>query len=605
MKRKYKILFVILGILIIALAVAIHKIDSLLETVVKQELDKMIERTDSSFYHFEYLDVDFHVWDGDIEISGVKIQPKAGIIDSVKTGVLRNVVSASFNTISVSGLSFWKYYKTKHVFIDKIKILAPHIKITLNPEVKKIKRKAFNPAKLLSPKLKSIYVENLSFEQLDFEFENVLRKNAMLKIDSLNLALGDVVFDSLSIEKKVPVLFSQIYLSVQKLAVNISEYYMLKTDNFVLDSRQDLVEIDSIRIIPKYSRQEFDRKIPYEKGWIKINLGKFRIEGFNVDSIREKQKIYLKKIYVNSPNIISYKNKKLKDPPFKYQKLLTQVIREVPVLFKIDTVVAENATIRVQSIGDKVPQTLPANIDFKSSYIKISGITNDSIFLEKKPVINIMFYSRFMGAADLNASISMPVFNAGNYFSVKAKLNEFEGSVMNELLSRLLLLNIKSGTILSADLEFVANNDSAYGYIDLSYRNLKLDMKSTDNPQKSVVFVNALLNTVAKKNNIKGQQGFTRGFIAYKRNPTDKFFKYLWKAIQTGIINTLLPAKEVKGQSKQFKKDNKKGIRQDKKNNKIGMLKKRINSNFLNWQFCINKLLFYWYYCDFSGNSKK
>jgi hypothetical protein len=161
-------------------------------------------------------------------------------------------------------------------------------------------------------------------------------------------------------------------------------------------------------------------------------------------------------------------------------------------------------------------------------------------------------------------------------------MKEIDGKVMNEMLNRLLLLNIKSGTVLSTEVEFTANNDSAYGFIDLSYRNLKLDMKSTDDPQKSVVFVNALLNTVAKKNNIKGQTGFTRGFIAYKRNPTDKFFKYIWKAVQTGIINTLLPAKEVKQQSKQFKKDNNKGIKQDKKDNKknkSGIFKKKDKKN--------------------------
>ncbi|MCF6240177.1 MAG: hypothetical protein L3J74_02380 [Bacteroidales bacterium] len=568
MRKIYKILLIVFGILLIVLSIAVHKIDSLLETVVRQELDKMIERTDSSFYYFEYQDVDFHVWDGDIEISGVKILPKNGMRDSVDAGVLRSIVSASFQTISVKGLSFWKYYKTKHILIDEIIILEPEMVLTLNPNVKKVKRKAFNPAKLLSPKLKSIYVENIEFQNLNFELNNVLRKNLMLKIDSLNLGVGDVVFDSLSIKKKVPLLFSQIYLSVQKLAVNISEYYMLKTNNFVLDSRKNLMQVDSIRIIPKYSQREFDQKIPYEKGWIKIDMGQFRIEGFNIDSIREKQKIYLQKIYLNNPNIITYKNKKLKDPPYKYQELISQVIREIPVDFKVDTLIAKNAFIRIQNIGDRVPQTLPANIDFKSGYIKITGITNDSTFVKDKPIINVAFYSRFMGAADLNVHLSLPVFHANNYFTVDAKLSELNGQVMNELLNRLLLLSIKSGTILSTELEFAADNDSAYGFIDLSYRDLKLDMKSTDDPQKSVVFVNALLNTVAKNNNIKGQAGFSRGFIAYKRKPTDKFFKYLWKAVQTGIINTLLPAKAVKEQSKQFKKDNKKGIKQDKKDNK-------------------------------------
>lgn len=572
MKKRYKILIFVFILLVIALIIAIRKIDHLMVSLVKQQLDKMIERADTSIYTFEYKNVYFHVWDGDIEISGVKIIPHKGTRDSVEAGVLRSIIDARFSSISLKGMSYLKYYKTQKVIIDRIAIENPHFKIILNPDVEKVKRKAFDPSKLLSPELRSVFVEHVDFINLNFSLDNVHRKNLMLKIDSLNLGLGDVVFDSLSIKKKVPVLFSQIYLSVHKLAVNLSEYYMLKTDNFILNSSEDMLQVDSIRIIPKYTPQEFDRKIPYEKGWIKINVGQFRIDGFNVDSIRENQKIYVKKISINRPHIVTYKNKKLKDPPFKYQKLLSQVIREVPVLFKVDSVIAKQGFIRVQNIGDKVPQSLPANIDFASVFIKITGITNDSVYLKNKPLINILFYSRFMGVTDLNAHLSMPVFHSKNYFKVKANLKEIEGNVLNDILNRLLLLNIKSGTVLSTEMDFVADNDSAYGYLDLSYRNLKLDLKSTENPQKSVVFVNALLNTVAKKNNIKGQAGFTRGFIAYRRNPTDKFFKYIWKAVQSGILNTLLPAKEVKGQSKKYKKDNKK---QKKKESSGGLFKKK------------------------------
>ena len=569
MRRIHKILLIILGIVVIALIIAVRKIDKIAETVVKQELDRIIKRSDSSMYYFSYEDVDFNVLEGDIEIRGVKIEPKEGAKDSVEAGVIRSILSAGFSVVSVDGIAFWKYYKTKKVVVDDISIRDPKMKITFNPEVEKVKRKAFEPAKLLGKGLRSIYVENVNFENLDFELDNVLHKNLMLKIDSLNLGLGDVVFDSLSIEKKVPVLFSSVYLSVHKLAINLSEYYLLKTDNFVLNSREDLVKVDSIRLIPKYTQKEFDRKIPYEKAWLKLNVGEFRIEGFNVDSIRERQKIYVKKIYVNRPELITYKNKQLKDEPPKYRKLMAQIIREIPVPLKVDSVIVENGFIRVQNIGDKVPQTVPANIDFKSAFVKISGLTNDSVFLEQNPIIKIAFYSRFMGAADLNAWINMPVFHANNYFSVKANLAQIEGKEMNDLLNRILLLNIKSGTVLSTDLDFVADNDSAHGYVDISYQNLKLDMKSTDNPQKSVVFVNALLNTVAKNNNIKSDPGFTRGFIAYKRDKyNDKYFRYLWKAIQTGILNTLLPAKEVKEKSKQFKKENKKDAKQQKKETK-------------------------------------
>ena len=53
MRKIHRVLLIIFGVLLIVLTVAAHKVDILLETVVKQELDKIIERSDSSFYHIE------------------------------------------------------------------------------------------------------------------------------------------------------------------------------------------------------------------------------------------------------------------------------------------------------------------------------------------------------------------------------------------------------------------------------------------------------------------------------------------------------------------------------------------------------------------------
>jgi len=130
-------------------------------------------------------------------------------------------------------------------------------------------------------------------------------------------------------------------------------------------------------------------------------------------------------------------------------------------------------------------------------------------------------------------------------------------------------MRIKSGYILGVDFNFVANKDSARGYIDISYKNLKIDIKNTEKPNKSVVFVNALVNTITKSNNIKGADNFTRGFIQYKHDYNDKFIKYLWKIINNGLMNTLLPAKEIKGKSKKYKKQEK-DKKQENKNDKKG-----------------------------------
>ncbi|RLD71109.1 MAG: hypothetical protein DRJ10_19715, partial [Bacteroidetes bacterium] len=453
--------------------------------------------------------------------------------------------------------SFLKFYQTKRLKIEEIRIIDPKINFSFNPEVKSIKKK-FDLTTLLTERLRSINVGKLNFQNVDFDFNNVLRKNLLLKIDSMNMVINNLVFDSIFIEKTIPVGYEGINLFINKISANISEHYMMETGHFRFNSEEKLLEIDSIKLIPKYTIPEFNKMITEEKAYLKIKANLLQISGIDIDSIRNTRKFYFDKISLNDPVIITYKDKRLKDPAYKYKKLLSQLIREIPVDFKIDTINVKNGHIKVQSIGDKVPQTKPGEITFNSVYLNVYSFTNDSLFLEKRPIMGIYFNSRFMGVANLNAQISIPIFNKNNSFKVKGKLAEMDATVLNDFLNKTLLVSIKTGKIKNIDFEFKADNDSAIGYVDISYQNLKIDVKSNKDPGKSMKFINALINTVAKTDNIKGTPNFSRGFIAYKRDYNKKFISYLWLSLQNGMLNTFRPQKEVKGQSKDFKKENKK-----------------------------------------------
>ncbi len=557
MRKSKIILLSVFSVLLILFSIGLFNVDSLLEKYIREELDQIIESSDHRIYEFKYKDIDFHVWNGDFEISGVEILPKTGMADSLEKGDIRSLISAKFNNFSIIGFSFLEFYKTKKLEIDEIRMIKPKLNFSFNPEVK-VKRKTFDLSNLFTKRLKSLKVEKINFQNVHFDFNNVLRKNLLLEIDSMNLEIENLVFDSITIEKPIPVSYSGINLFINKVSANISKYYMMETGHFNLNSEKKLLEIDSIKLIPKYTIPEFYEIIPHEKAYLKIKANNLQISGVDIDSIRKNQKLYFDKILVKDPTITTYKDKRKLDPPYQYKKLLSQIIREIPIDIKVDTVQVENGFIKVQTIGDNVPQTKPGEINFKSVYLSVFGLTTDSIFLEKRPVISIYFNSKFMGVANLNAQISMPVFDNSNNFKVKGELAEMDATVLSDLFYKLLLVDIKTGKIGSIDFEFKADNDSAMGYIDISYQNLKVDIKSNKEPEKSMKFINALVNTVAVTDNIKGTDSFTRGFIKYKRDYNKKFISYLWLSLQNGILNTLRPQKEVKDQSKEFKKGNKK-----------------------------------------------
>jgi len=155
MKKSYIILISVFSVFLILLVVALVNVNYLLEKHIKEELDKIITSSDNQIYEFKYKDVDFHVWNGDFEISGVEIQPRTGIADSVQNGNIRAFISGRFDNLFIIGLSFLEFYETKNLEIEEILLENPRLNYSFNPEVKKKEeKKKFDLSKLFTDRLK-------------------------------------------------------------------------------------------------------------------------------------------------------------------------------------------------------------------------------------------------------------------------------------------------------------------------------------------------------------------------------------------------------------------------------------------------------------------
>ena len=92
MKKSYIILLSLLSIIIFFIVTALVNIDNILEKYIKKELNQIIDSSDNSIYEFKYGDVHFNTWNGNFEITEVEIQPKEGIIDSLKKGSFKFII---------------------------------------------------------------------------------------------------------------------------------------------------------------------------------------------------------------------------------------------------------------------------------------------------------------------------------------------------------------------------------------------------------------------------------------------------------------------------------------------------------------------------------
>lgn len=162
-----------------------------------------------------------------------------------------------------------------------------------------------------------------------------------------------------------------------------------------------------------------------------------------------------------------------------------------------------------------------------------------------------------MGAAQMDASIIMPLNTHTDEFSFSGSLGQAKLSSFNSALEPAMGMRIDSGYLEKMTFKAKANNISSTGEMTFIYNNLTANVLKKNEEDKDK-FLSFLANTTLYTSN-PGKKGKLRVVqIGFERVEYKGLGNYLWKTLQTGIINTLLPTgKNIKKENKVGKTSNK------------------------------------------------
>src|SRR5690606_26406767 len=93
--------------------------------------------------------------------------------------------------------------------------------------------------------------------------------------DSFYSSLRNLLIEEIIIEKKaegalLPFTYESVNIDSDSLYYELSETHYMQSERLQL--RNEELDIDNFSIIPKYSKEVFDRRIPYEQDWIAMKI---------------------------------------------------------------------------------------------------------------------------------------------------------------------------------------------------------------------------------------------------------------------------------------------------------------------------------------------
>lgn len=499
---------------------------------IEKKLPEVINNEKDFPYNIGYKSLDLSLLKGSFTLHSVHLAPKGTTDASLKKGVFGEI-----KTISVQHFSIWSFFRDDKIKVDRVVIDSPDITLFEKDKKYNIEDDVVKPFKNTIT-TGSLEVKNGRFAMLDKKLD------PLVKSANINLEVFNIRLDSAIIQKDIPVRYTDYTFSCDSLFYRANNVYNITAQN--VKSTDSTVSVSNFKLIPKYTRVQYTRSLKREKDL-------FNVQVKNIDMPKVQWGYYRDTLFVHSPKVLLdnlaaniYRSKEPADDPSR-KKLYSEMLRKLDFDLKVDRLVVKNSFIEYE---EQVTFARPAaKVQFSKFNANITNIWSPINKL-KVPTTVSNVHCLFMKTSPLHVTWTFNVPDVSDSFTIKGNLHSLQSKNLDKLSQP--LMNVSTDSEIK-QVKFTINGNSnfATGTFAINYDNMKVAVYKKDGKEKNK-FMTAVGNLIVKNdsnNELKERP------IRVERLKDKSVFNFLWRCLQEGLKQTLLPKAVTKILPKGGKKD--------------------------------------------------
>lgn len=485
-KRKLAWVFGIIGGVILVLFLANY--------FVKQRLQKELNsRLEAS----SYQDLNVNIYLNRFSIEDVEITRDRFALDAEK--------------IKANGFSYYKYLFQNELEIDNLEMTAP--RVTIFPKDSATEGDAENRPVFIN----EFSVKNGSLSKRDSKKDSVASffariPEAVVKEFRTGMKLSEL--------KSYKLQLDSVYLKMSP------EHYM---DVGSLSAKDGNVDIADLKVRSFFPRSEFDRRIPYEKDHITLDVKKIELDSFRLQERQDSLYLRNHEMKISEAYLNLYRNKLVADDPSR-KPLYSEMLREAPVFLNFEKILLEKSEILYE---EKIKEEDgPAKVRFTGINGAITNLHNIRE-LSSQPKIDLN--AHFMRGTPVNLNLTFPVFSPQNQFKMSGDFGRIEGEALDPFL--IPARNVRArGTVNDIYFNFYGNDDVMQGDFRINYDDFKIELLTSEKENKKG-FLSSLANLLVD-NKQEPEEGDGQN-VRVERTKNRSFWNYAWKGLREGLIDAL------------------------------------------------------------------
>lgn len=530
MKKYQKVLLSILaGSLLVLGGIQLYFSISL-DNYLQELVEKRFKKATNGDYDLDIGDLDLEVWNRQFKVSNVSVQTK---------GDAKIKLDARLGRFSVSGIQMLKYFLQDEIKFNKILLDNPNVKVTSTAKQSsdksiRLSHITQNIADITLQVANKINIPQLDIQGLSLTYnQSEIPNNPLIAFENSDITMSNIKIDSSALNDKRVLPSKDITTNIRNFKYHTKNgWYNLKLHKMKLSSRDSSLQLDSLRLQPRYSKDEFRNLSDYEINRLKLALDKVQVEGLDPKKLNEVEGIAARKIRISNPEFSIFRDKTKPFPPNRHPPLPQQMLRKVPFPLAIHDILVRDGYIKY---SQRKPQSEDIGyITFENLSADLTNITNIDQQLKKHGSPMMKAKTNVMGEGKLNATFKFPMDGLTQY--INGRLSSMDMTTLNNAVVPMAFVRIDHGQILGMDFDMYLKRNRSSGTVKLRYKDLKVSLLKKKSKKENLgkKMISFLANTIKIKSSNTGKD-LRDGTIDFKRIKRKSTFNYWWKSLSSGL----------------------------------------------------------------------
>jgi hypothetical protein len=314
--------------------------------------------------------------------------------------------------------------------------------------------------------------------------------------------------------------------------------YSIQMDSIYIDNSGQTIDLTGLKVIPKYSKQDFYKHLEFETDRFDIALDHIRISGFQPYEFIRNGSIIISEIEMNEGSVEVFRDRK---PPFNEQQrplMPVRLIQEAGFGLYAGKILLNDFDISYIELP--ADSDAEGKIPFNKTNAVINNISNLPDSLASDSTMKIQAEAMIFGKATLSAEFEYDLTDPAGTYEANGELAALDFELINTAVYPLTGVKIDSGTHKNSSFHFYGNDVRSVGELRMRYANLEVDLL----PEGRKIFQDIVgfagRKAVYHSSNPGNNKELRIGRIEFERDVRRFVFNYWWKTYLSGIKDTVL-----------------------------------------------------------------